>query len=117
MQHAIRLGLARGRKNFPRQSLECAAVAKEPGFRNDERLYQFLRFQFRCAQVFPVRVGIETADCHPRAQGTLHRNAADAEILATGRAQGMRTLRDDAERWLAAGATSLEEVLRVTGGA
>jgi general secretion pathway protein E len=29
----------------------------------------------------------------------------------------MRTLRDDAERWLAAGATSLEEVLRVTGGA
>jgi general secretion pathway protein E len=44
----------------------------------------------------------------------IHRNAADAEILATGRAQGMRTLRDDAERWLAAGATSLEEVLRVT---
>lgn len=47
----------------------------------------------------------------------IHRNAADAEILATGRAQGMRTLRDDAERWLASGATSLEEVLRVTGGA
>lgn len=47
----------------------------------------------------------------------IHRNAADAEILATGRANGMRTLRDDAERWLAAGATSLEEVLRVTGGA
>ncbi|TCW78071.1 type II secretion system protein GspE, partial [Burkholderia sp. SRS-46] len=46
----------------------------------------------------------------------IHRNAADAEILATSRAQGMRTLRDDAERWLAAGATSLEEVLRVTGG-
>ena len=47
----------------------------------------------------------------------IHRNAADAEILAAGRAEGMRTLRDDAERWLAAGATSLEEVLRVTGGA
>ncbi|QRR11966.1 type II secretion system protein GspE [Burkholderia sp. MS389] len=47
----------------------------------------------------------------------IHRNAADAEILAAGRAEGMRTLRDDAERWLASGATSLEEVLRVTGGA
>ncbi|MEN8518146.1 ATPase, T2SS/T4P/T4SS family, partial [Burkholderia sp. RS02] len=47
----------------------------------------------------------------------IHRNAADAEILATSRAEGMRTLRDDAERWLTAGATSLEEVLRVTGGA
>ena len=29
----------------------------------------------------------------------------------------VRVLRDDAERWLASGATSLEEVLRVTGGA
>jgi len=46
----------------------------------------------------------------------IHRNAADAEILATGCANGMRTLHDDAERWLSAGLTSLEEVLRVTGG-
>ncbi|WP_082163406.1 type II secretion system ATPase GspE [Caballeronia mineralivorans] len=46
----------------------------------------------------------------------IHRNAADAEILAAGRAQGMRTLREDANRWLASGLTSLEEVLRVTGG-
>ncbi|MDS0859773.1 hypothetical protein NUV25_18870 [Burkholderia pseudomultivorans] len=29
---------------------------------------------------------------------------------------GCITLRDDAERWIAAGATSLEEVVRVTGG-
>jgi general secretion pathway protein E len=28
----------------------------------------------------------------------------------------MRTLREDGERWLNAGTTSLEEVLRVTGG-
>ncbi|WP_413213942.1 type II secretion system ATPase GspE [Paraburkholderia kururiensis] len=47
----------------------------------------------------------------------IHRNAADAEILAAGRAQGMRTLREDGERWVAAGMTSLEEVIRVTGGA
>jgi general secretion pathway protein E len=29
----------------------------------------------------------------------------------------MRTLREDADRWLASGLTSLEEVIRVTGGA
>jgi len=45
----------------------------------------------------------------------VHRNAADAEILAAGRARGMRTLREDGERWLNAGTTSLEELLRVTG--
>jgi general secretion pathway protein E len=46
----------------------------------------------------------------------IHRNASDAEILATSRASGMRTLREDADRWLSTGFTSLEEVLRVTGG-
>ncbi|WP_144152986.1 type II secretion system ATPase GspE [Paraburkholderia sp. BCC1885] len=46
----------------------------------------------------------------------IHRNASDAEILAAGRAAGMRTLREDANRWLESGLTSLEEVLRVTGG-
>jgi len=46
----------------------------------------------------------------------IHRNAADAEILAAARAQGMLTLRGDAERWLTTGKTSLEEILRVTGG-
>ncbi|HWX11894.1 MAG TPA: type II secretion system ATPase GspE, partial [Trinickia sp.] len=47
----------------------------------------------------------------------IHHNAADAEILAAGRAQGMRTLREDGERWIASGVTSLEELIRVTGGA
>ncbi|CAG9273941.1 type II secretion system ATPase GspE [Paraburkholderia unamae] len=47
----------------------------------------------------------------------IHRNAADAEIFEAGRAQGMRTLREDGDRWVDAGRTSLEEVLRVTGGA
>ena len=47
----------------------------------------------------------------------IHRNAADAEILVAGRAHGMRTLREDGDRWLASGLTSLEEVIRVTGGA
>jgi general secretion pathway protein E len=47
----------------------------------------------------------------------IHHNASDAEILATGRTKGMRTLREDGERWLASGMTSLEELIRVTGGA
>jgi len=47
----------------------------------------------------------------------IHRNASDADILAAGRAQGMLTLREDAQRWLESGLTSLEEVIRVTGGA
>ncbi|SDF88166.1 type II secretion system ATPase GspE [Paraburkholderia phenazinium] len=47
----------------------------------------------------------------------IHRNAADSEILTAGRSQGMHTLREDADRWLASGLTSLEEVIRVTGGA
>ncbi|KAG0189150.1 hypothetical protein DFQ28_003771 [Apophysomyces sp. BC1034] len=46
----------------------------------------------------------------------IHRNASDAELLETGRVNGMRTLREDAQRWLDSGMTSLEEVLRVTGG-
>jgi general secretion pathway protein E len=31
------------------------------------------------------------------------------------RRNGMRSLREDAQRWLVDGVTSLEEVLRVTG--
>jgi general secretion pathway protein E len=46
----------------------------------------------------------------------IHRNAADAELLQAGRAAGMRTLREDADRWLDTGVTSLEEVIRVAGG-
>ncbi|MEJ2769338.1 type II secretion system ATPase GspE [Mycetohabitans sp. B46] len=46
----------------------------------------------------------------------IHRNASDAELLQRARASGMRTLREDAQRWLDTGVTSLEEVLRVTGG-
>ncbi|MGI4814684.1 MAG: type II secretion system ATPase GspE [Janthinobacterium lividum] len=45
----------------------------------------------------------------------VHRQVADAELLAAARAAGMRTLREDAERWLSRGTTSLEEVIRVTG--
>ncbi|MCX8566061.1 MAG: general secretion pathway protein E [Glomeribacter sp. 1016415] len=46
----------------------------------------------------------------------IHRQAADTELLAAGRANGMHTLREDAQRWLESGVTSREEVMRVTGG-
>jgi general secretion pathway protein E len=45
----------------------------------------------------------------------IHGNAADAQLLGAGRTAGMRTMREDAERWLRSGVTSLEEVIRVTG--
>jgi general secretion pathway protein E len=45
----------------------------------------------------------------------IHNQAPDAAILAQARTRGMRTLREDAERWLADGTTSLEEVIRTTG--
>jgi type IV pilus assembly protein PilB len=46
---------------------------------------------------------------------TLHSASADA-IAATARAEGMRTLRDDAFEKVRAGVTSIEEVMRVLGG-
>jgi type IV pilus assembly protein PilB len=46
---------------------------------------------------------------------TLHSGSADA-IAATARAEGMRTLRDDAFEKVRGGVTSIEEVMRVLGG-
>jgi len=47
----------------------------------------------------------------------IHRQAAEAELAEHAQRAGMRTLRDDAGRWLTDGITSLEEVIRVTGTA
>jgi general secretion pathway protein E len=44
----------------------------------------------------------------------IHRGASDAEIRVQGEGAGMVPLRTDAMRWIAAGLTSQEEVLRVT---
>jgi type IV pilus assembly protein PilB len=46
---------------------------------------------------------------------TLHSASAD-QIAATARAEGMRTLREDAFEKVRAGVTSIEEVMRVLGG-
>jgi general secretion pathway protein E len=44
----------------------------------------------------------------------VHRGASDGEIRSTAETGGMVPLRSDAMRWVAAGVTSQEEVLRVT---
>lgn len=47
-------------------------------------------------------------------RGLIHQQAAEAELTAAARAAGLRSMREDGERLIAAGVTSLEEVLRVT---
>jgi general secretion pathway protein E len=44
----------------------------------------------------------------------IHNRASEAEIRNTAQADGMRTMREDGERWLADGTTTQEEMLRVT---
>ena len=44
----------------------------------------------------------------------IHHQVAEAEIRAAAQHDGMRTMREDGERWLAAGVTTPEELLRVT---
>ena len=44
----------------------------------------------------------------------IHGQAAEADVRAAALARGMRLMRDDGERLIAAGITSREEVLRVT---
>ncbi len=69
-----------------------------------------------CGQTgYAGRTGIYellVADAAMRDQ--IHRQASEAEIRAAAVAGGMRLMRDDGERLIAAGVTSREEVLRVT---
>src|SRR3569833_4102080 len=44
----------------------------------------------------------------------IHDRASEAEIRASGQRNGMRTMREDGERWLADGTTTQAELLRVT---
>ncbi|HEY0665270.1 MAG TPA: type II secretion system ATPase GspE [Gallionella sp.] len=44
----------------------------------------------------------------------IHNRAAEADIRATAQQDGMRTMREDGERWLADGTTTRAELLRVT---
>ncbi|MBB5203272.1 general secretion pathway protein E [Inhella inkyongensis] len=47
-------------------------------------------------------------------RGLIHNHAAESELWAAAKAKGMRSMREDGERLVAEGVTSLEEVLRAT---
>ena len=51
-------------------------------------------------------------DDHIRA--LIHNQASEADIRAAALKNGMRTMRDDGERWLKDGTTTQAELLRVT---
>ena len=47
-------------------------------------------------------------------QGLIHGRASEHDIIAAASANGMRSMREDGERLVREGVTSLEEVVRVT---
>jgi general secretion pathway protein E len=60
------------------------------------------------------RVGIyELLLTTDQIRAQIHNQASEAEIRTTAQKDGMQTMREDGERWLASGTTTLEELLRV----
>ena len=47
-------------------------------------------------------------------RGLIHAGAGEQDLRRAAAAEGMHSMREDGERWVAAGATSPEEVVRVT---
>ena len=47
-------------------------------------------------------------------QGLIHARASEQDVIKAAIANGMRSMREDGERLVAEGVTSLEEVVRVT---
>lgn len=61
------------------------------------------------------RVGVyELLETTEAIREQIHHQASEAEIRRAAQDNGMRTMREDGERWLQAGTTTLEELLRVT---
>jgi general secretion pathway protein E len=61
------------------------------------------------------RVGVyELLQTTAQIREQIHNRASEAEVRAAAQADGMRTMREDGERWLAAGVTTHAELLRVT---
>jgi general secretion pathway protein E len=50
----------------------------------------------------------------PQVQALVHNRAAEQELAAAARTAGLRSMREDGERLVKSGITSLEEVIRVT---
>ncbi len=61
------------------------------------------------------RVGVyELLETTEAIRAQIHHQASEAEIRQAAQQNGMRTMREDGERWLQSGTTTLEELLRVT---
>ncbi|MDO8701533.1 MAG: ATPase, T2SS/T4P/T4SS family, partial [Undibacterium sp.] len=61
------------------------------------------------------RVGVyELLHTTEAIRSQIHHQAPEAEIRAAAQRDGMKTMREDGERWLVAGVTTQEEILRVT---
>ncbi|MUI13202.1 type II secretion system protein GspE [Massilia dura] len=68
-----------------------------------------------CGQTgYQGRVGIyELLQTTETIRAQIHERASEADVKETALADGMLTMRDDGERWLANGTTTLAELLRV----
>ncbi len=70
----------------------------------------------QCGQTgYQGRVGVyELLLTTDQIRAQIHEQSSEAEIRAAAQRDGMRTMREDGERWLADGTTTQAEVLRVT---
>ena len=60
------------------------------------------------------RVGVyELLETTEEIRAQIHNRASEAEIRSAAQKVGMKTMREDGERWLADGTTTLAELLRV----
>ena len=69
-----------------------------------------------CGQTgYQGRVGVyELLHTTEAIRSQIHHQAAEAEIRIAAQNDGMKTMREDGERWLMAGVTTQEEIMRVT---
>jgi general secretion pathway protein E len=70
----------------------------------------------KCGQTgYQGRVGVyELLLVTDEIRSQIHDRASEADIRAIAQRNGMRTMREDGERWLANGTTTQAELLRVT---
>ena len=70
----------------------------------------------RCGHTgFHGRVGVyELLETSADINAQIHDRASEAAIRAAAQKAGMKTMREDGERWLQAGVTTQAELLRVT---
>ena len=70
----------------------------------------------RCGHTgYHGRVGVyELLETDEQIRAQIHNQASEAEIRETAQKSGMKTMREDGERWLREGVTTQAELLRVT---